>query len=210
MTPLDTLAAWVTAGGITDLRTQEQPMVLATQGDRGPDARVLLLRGLEPAGLVFFTNYRGAKGRQLAADSRACAVLHWPGEYAEPGEVGQRQARVSGHCLRLPADQSDAYFRGRALDHQLGAWLSAQSQPARGWRWLALRMAVRVRRLGVRLAPRLTAWTLRRRVPRPSHWGGYILVADRVELWEGRPSRLHSRQVWEWSGASWQNRVVMP
>lgn len=149
-------------------------MTLATASPEGePAARVVLLKGLDDRGLLFFTGYESDKGRQLAQNARACAVLFWV--------LLERQARVTGAVSRIPREETEKYFRERPRESQLGAWASAQSTVIAGREALEARVAEARARFGDG------------EVPCPPAWGGYRLVPDQVELWQGRPSRLHDR-----------------
>ncbi len=148
-------------------------MVLGTIGDDGiPDARVVLARGVDEHGIVFFGNYESAKGEQLAAASAASLVFPWLDLH--------RQVRVRGRVETLSALESDDYFASRPRDSQLGAWASEQSRP------LASRADLEHRVIE-------TNERFPGNVPRPSFWGGWRLVPTAFEFWQGRPSRLHDR-----------------
>lgn len=150
-------------------------MTLATASPDGePDARIVLLKGLDERGLVFFTGYESDKGRQLAANPRACACFFWV--------LLERQVRVTGDVTRVSRDETEAYFRSRPRESRLGAWASAQSTVIAGRSELEARLAEVRTRFGDD-----------GEVPCPPQWGGYRLVPDRLELWQGRPSRLHDR-----------------
>ena len=154
---------------------QPNAMTLATVDAQGqPSARIVLLKEVSAQGLVFFTNYDSAKGRALATNPKACASFYW--------DRLERQVRVEGRVEKLPAQQSDDYFHSRPRASQLGAIASPQSQEIGSRRELDVRFqAVRDRHD--------TDMVL----PRPMHWGGYVLVPERMEFWQGRPSRLHDR-----------------
>lgn len=154
--------------------TEPNAMTLATIGlDGVPDARVLLVRGVDELGLVAFTNYRAAKSRQLDAQPGAAAVFAWLDLH--------RQVRVRGRVERVSAAESDAYFASRPRGSQLGAWASPQSEPIADRATLEARVVAYDEQFAD--AP----------VPRPAHWGGWRLVPFEWEFWQGRPSRLHDR-----------------
>jgi pyridoxamine 5'-phosphate oxidase len=151
-------------------------MMLATVGADGrPAARVVLLKGFDDAGFVFFTNFSSRKGRELDAHGAAALLFFWP-------EL-ERQVRIEGSVTRVDDAESTAYFAGRPRLSQLGAWASPQSEPIADRRALEARLdAVKARYDEAHLP-----------VPRPPHWGGYRLAPDVLEFWQGRSSRLHDR-----------------
>ena len=149
-------------------------MVVSTIADDGaPDARVVLVRGADERGLVFFTNYNSAKGRQLDDDPVAAATFAWLDLH--------RQVRVRGTIARVTEMESDDYFASRPRDSQIGAWASPQSSPITDRDELMRRVVDVTERFAD--AP----------VPRPPHWGGFRLSPVEVEFWQGRPNRLHDR-----------------
>ncbi len=149
-------------------------MTLATSAvDGEPDARVVLLKGLDDHGLVFFTSYESSKGLQLANNPRACACFFWI--------LLERQVRINGTVTKVSRDESEAYFRVRPRESQLGAWASSQSAVLTGREELQARLEEVTARFG------------EADIPCPPHWGGYRLALDRMELWQGRTSRLHDR-----------------
>lgn len=153
---------------------EPEAMTLATADAGGaPSARVVLLRGLGPDGLDFYTNYESRKGRDLAANPRAALVLYW-------APVG-RQVRVEGAVARLPREASAAYFAGRPRDSQVGAWASRQSAAVAS----RAELEARVREAEARFAAG--------EVPLPDFWGGYRLRPARWEFWQAHPYRLHDR-----------------
>ncbi len=154
--------------------TEPNAMTLATVGADGrPSARMVLIKGVSEAGFVFYTNYDSRKGRELGATPWAALVFYW-------AEL-ERQVRIEGRVERTSAADSDAYFHSRPVGSQLGAVVSAQSAviPDRA------ALETRLRELEARYHDQ--------EVPRPDHWGGFRVVPDAIEFWQGRPNRLHDR-----------------
>ena len=148
-------------------------MTLATVGeDDRPSTRVVLIKGVDARGIVWYTNYESRKGRELAARPFAALQFHWV-------EL-ERVVRIEGRVERTGAEESDAYYASRPLDSRLGAWASPQSRPISSRAVLVANAAKAAAQHG--LHP-----------PRPPHWGGFRLVPDRWEFWQGRKSRLHDR-----------------
>jgi len=148
-------------------------MTLATVGvDGRPSTRIVLIKGLDARGLVWYTNYDSRKGRELSHEPHAALQFHWV-------EL-ERVVRIEGLVEKVSAEESDAYYATRPLDSRIGAWASPQSQPITSRAVLVANAAKAAARHGLRPA-------------RPPHWGGYRLLPDRWEFWQGRPSRLHDR-----------------
>jgi len=170
--PIEEFGRWLGAA-ITAGLPEPTAMVLATADARGaPSARHVLLKGVDARGFRWFTNYESPKGRQLAENPRACLVFCW---FA----IG-RQVVVTGPARPLAPEESDAYFATRDRPSQLGAWASPQSEPVPDRAWLEHRVDEYEKRF---VGP----------VPRPPHWGGYLLAPDTVEFWRSGPGRLHDR-----------------
>ncbi|MGE0873419.1 MAG: pyridoxamine 5'-phosphate oxidase [Burkholderiales bacterium] len=165
-------------------------MTLATVREDGrPNARIVLLKGVEAGGFVFFTNYESRKGRELAARPAACLVFLW-------SEL-ERQVRIEGSVAALAEAESDAYFETRPLGARLSALASAQSEP------VADRHALEAALAAVKLRYGHTP-------PRPPHWGGYSVRPETMEFWQGRADRLHDRLRYTRGGSGWTRERLAP
>lgn len=167
------------------------PVALATVDAQGrPSVRVVLLRGADQRGFVFFTNYTSRKGRELAENPHAALCFYWVSL--------DEQIRIEGTIARLPAAESDAYFAGRPRGSQLGAWASEQSAVLPSRETLEEKYREIERRFdGVD-------------VPRPSFWGGFRMDPRRIEFWYGRPDRLHDRVLYTRDGGIWKIERLYP
>jgi len=166
-------------------------MSLATVDTGGaPDARMVLLKGFDADGFRFFTNYGSAKGEQLEANPQAALIVYW--------RELDRQVRARGEVERLAAADSDAYFATRAQDSQLGAWASPQSQPLES----RDELDEMIREAEARFEGS--------EVPRPPHWGGYLLRPQTVEFWQGQVGRLHDRFRYSREDGGWRIERLGP
>lgn len=166
-------------------------MTLATADASGrPSARVVLLKGVDERGFVFYTNRLSRKGRELADNPRAALVVHWP--------HSREQLRIEGGIELVSDAESDAYFATRPRESQLGAWASKQSEP------LSSRAEL------VAKALEYGARYLGRMVPRPPHWGGYRLLPEAIEFWKEGAFRIHDREVYRRQDGVWAKQRLFP
>jgi len=154
-----------------------------------PDARVVLLKNITQDGFVFFTNYQSQKGQQLNENPHAALVFFW--------RELERQVRIKGKVAKVSRELSDSYFDSRPVGSKIGAWSSPQSQA------IASRAILEQNELDFRAQ-------FGENIPRPEHWGGYIVIAETIEFWQGRPSRLHDRILYTKEGSSWQITRLAP
>ncbi len=187
--PLELFEAWFSEHrGSTEI--DSTAMTLATVHQGQPSARIVLLKSFGPEGLEFFTNYNSQKGQAISENPSVALLFFWPNQ--------ERQVRVLGHAVRLTAAENDAYFQSRPLESRVGAVVSHQSAPVADRAVLEERFAQELERAkshGIKC---------------PEHWGGYRVVPQQWEFWQGRPSRLHDRLVYSLGKDGWNLERLNP
>jgi len=187
--PLQQFERWL-AEAIDAKLPEPNAMTLATVGgDLRPSTRIVLIKGYDARGIVWYTNYNSRKGQDLAGNPYAALQFHWV-------EL-ERVVRIEGRVERVSDAESDAYFASRPLDSRIGAWASPQSEVISGRDVLVKNAAVQAARH--LLSP-----------PRPPHWGGFRLMPDRWEFWQGRKSRLHDRLRYRIESGAWVRERLAP
>lgn len=187
--PFILLARWL-AEAVQAQLIEPNAFALATSDER-PHVRIVLLKGLEPPYLYFYTNYQSAKGQEIMRQPWVAGCLWW-------GEL-ERQVRFEGVASPAPPQKSDAYFVSRPYESQVGAAASPQSQPVPNRAFLEARFKA-IQSLYPPPGP----------VPRPPHWGGYQVRVEQLEFWQGRPNRLHDRFLYQREGEGWKRIRLAP
>jgi len=186
--PLNQFQRWFNEA-LTAQVLEPTAMTLGTVQNNQPSSRIVLLKGFDAQGLVFFTNYQSRKGQALAEHPFASALFFWP-------EL-ERQVRFEGRVEQVTSDESDTYFHSRPLASRIGAWASPQSQP--------------ITRDALDARAKKLVDDLGDAPPRPAHWGGYRLKPHYIEFWQGRPSRLHDRIAYQrHSDGTWTFQRLAP
>lgn len=189
--PINQFKVWIEET-IAAEANEPTAMVLSTVNKSGrPSARVVLLKDVTTDGFMFFTNYESRKGQDLQENPFASLTFFWP-------EL-ERQVRVEGQIEKVPAEVSDTYFHSRPIGSQIGAWASPQSRE--------IESREELERADASYTSKFAELPV---IPRPEHWGGFILVPDLVEFWQGRPNRLHDRIVYERQENNWHLKRLAP
>lgn len=165
-------------------------MTLSTVDSVGqPSSRIVLLKDIDPRGFTFYTNYQSRKGRELAANPKAGLTIFWPGL--------ERQVSVRGACEKLSRQESEVYFKSRPIGSRLGAWASDQSSPIPNREFLENKLNEITAKFG-------------ENPPLPDYWGGYLLIPQTVDFWQGRPNRLHDRFLYTRTETGWKTERLSP
>lgn len=188
--PIERIVDWLEHARRHEPEDAEAMSVATVDAAGRPSLRMVLLRGIDDRGLVFYTNLTSHKARDLDSNAAVALCFHW--------KSTARQVRVEGFASLVADDEADAYFASRPRDSQIGAWASKQSSALEGRFKLEQRVA------------RYAATFAIGPVPRPVFWSGYRVVPDRVEFWEKRPFRLHERTLYERNGEVWQTSRLYP
>ncbi|MEP6821128.1 MAG: pyridoxamine 5'-phosphate oxidase [Chthoniobacterales bacterium] len=189
--PFQQFAKWFSEAAAAEIRDVNAMSLATSSLDGTPDVRIVLLKGLSERGFVFFTNYESAKGRQIAANPRVALCLFWV--------QLERQIRVTGQAEKTTNEESKTYFISRPIGSQLGAWASPQSEVIANREVLEAQLAEATRKFADNV------------VPLPTQWGGYRVVPETIEFWQGRTNRLHDRfRYRQQSGGSWLIERLAP
>ena len=188
--PLALFAEWFDAARRSEPRDPEAMALASVDAQGQPNVRMVLLKGFDHRGFVFYTNRESIKGAEIAANPRAAMCLYW--------KSLNRQVRVGGTMAPVGDAESDAYFATRHRESQIGAWASRQSRELESRFALEKAVAAYLAKFGLGA------------IPRPPHWGGYRLAPERIEFWQERPFRMHDRTVYTRAGDAWSIAKLYP
>jgi pyridoxamine 5'-phosphate oxidase len=188
--PLSLFSQWIDAAKASEIK-EPNAMILSTINKGKPSARVVFFKGFDEKGFVFFTNYQSHKASEIAQNSAAAITFFW--------DTLERQVRIEGNITKVSSKDSDEYFHSRPRESQIGAWVSNQSSIVSDRTILEEKndmLAKKFEKVEV--------------IPRPPHWGGYVLLPSSIEFWQGRPSRLHDRILYTWVNDAWKRDRLSP
>lgn len=188
--PLSLFSQWLDAAKASEIK-EPNAMILSTINEGRPSARVVLLKGFDEKGFVFYTNYQSHKASELAQNSAAAITFFW--------DALERQVRIEGNITKVSSQDSDMYYHSRPRESQIGAWVSNQSSVISDRNILEEKNEMLVKKFkNVEI------------IPRPPHWGGYVLLPSSIEFWQGRPSRLHDRIMYTRANEAWKRDRLSP
>ncbi len=189
--PIEAVQHWFTHAESVCKTPNPLAMALSTVNEGGqPSSRMVLLKGFDEQGAVFYSNYESEKACDIQGNNKVALLFHW--------DELNRQIRIQGHVSEISTEESDAYFATRHKLSQAGAWASKQSQPLKSRTVLTAKVAA------------ITAKWLGREIPRPEHWGGYRVSLEMVEFWQGHDGRLHDRIQYVCTSGTWSWKRLQP
>jgi len=188
--PITLFSAWLEEAGASEPNDPNAMSLATVDGDGAPNVRIVLLKGLDGQGFVFYTNYESAKGRELLANPKAALCFHW--------KSLQRQVRVRGNVTPVAPEEADAYFASRPRGSRIGTWASQQSRPLESWAGLEKAVAAYTAKFAIGT------------IPRPDYWSGFRLAPREIEFWSAGTFRLHRRTVYRRADGGWNKVELYP
>jgi len=188
--PIDMFKSWYAEAEASELDNPNAAALATASPDGKPSVRMVLLKGWDDEGFVFYTNFESRKGEELIANPHAALCLHW--------KSLARQVRIEGPVTRVTDEEADAYYQSRDRQSRIGAWASAQSRPMEGMFKLEREVAKYAAKYAVG------------EVPRPPFWSGFRIAHKRIEFWREKPFRLHERLIYTRDGEGWATHHLFP